>query len=1116
MIFRLQRAPFFFFALTYGLCSCGGVGGDHDLANYGSELPYGQPFDKGDGSWAFPDASHGGYAQEPRITRLAHGRLVEVFGLDSFGARVLMFSNLVVRGSIISDGQSYLRDTNPVTAQELLVVLRDVTDTSPGGGREEFFDLVFDATEMLDPIHLQAPGGGGFYSMVPRNAAIVVQFDDLIDPATLNPTTLRVLVGDPAVLPLEARVYVDPNHGSLADHDGQPGPEFYGTRVVVDPVVTEIEAYAVDPPLLVNGVGLPPSANVNLSNLELRVPTRLSVNAGQTKLLRNLTGHAITAKSNGPVDNSRGTYELVRAARSGGPSVVTGDDYNGFLLDLVPPRLVGRAPVQVEQPPIATNDPRLFIIPRLRFKAAIYAQTPHLGDVLRQPGLYAEVASQPAPVDGDGLVRNVLVRLLLHPFGDASEWTIGGAGAGEFLFPFDSSEDAARAACFVGVSPTAAGAPHDPVGGLRTDSSFSVRFSEPMNPLSLTAFDSALLTRAPVPAEGALSTSDYVVGSLHQSVDLLEFTLFPDLPLAHQEGTAEHYWLNLSAGAEGPTDLAGNPLAAALPAVEMTLDPTEATQHNSGRVTRFRAVDEEPPFGDGAGGPLPEWTGQLLYDLQRELVRPRPVVHFNGVADRSQAVPKLMTPLAQGLQTPLSGFGSKTQALWRHCDFGFSVSDSSNKNLDVEGLYWAPVGGVVVETFPEFSITLGHAKYLPDEYISPATLLPKFGESGLLKKFSNNFLKKPDTKVVHKRELGYSINPGDMFIHPVTGTALMPFPWNRSAGIEDWTTWTWRNTSLRKRAGKNGSGAPLLQEFVATGQTAPPNHGKAIYMADNVLADALPMLMEFRCYPTDSAIGLNSFDVSFAANSSITPYLRAFSTGGYGTDTKPVYVHPDSEEVANGGFDPNSEPLSGETTPALDNTYYIGAADFVTRVSRAHSVWFPASDPFGVEGALFDAPVYLEPVTEPRAEDQPDGTKLSLHLRGATTIRGDLYECCGTLEGPDGGLPGQSGLPGRPLVPNRRPLENASTLDSFGDYYDLGCLEVGDLPIRNEGRENRSCDAYGALQDLILFLNDDEEWQSSVTDIAGARYYQVRLTFESNIHTGLVPELSALALAWHD
>jgi hypothetical protein len=1111
MINCLLRSPLLFFALSFFLGACGG-GGTPAFDDYSSELTYGEPFASGEGRWAFPDANESGYAQEPRITGVYYGRQVEVFGLDAFGSHVLMFSDLVIGPSIISDGQKYLRATNQVTAQEILVVLRDVTDKSPGGGREDFFDLVFDATQAIAPIHPQAPGGSGLYSMVPRNAVIVLQFDDLIDPATLGPATLSVRVGHPPVAPLEARIYVDPNHGGLADHDGQPGPEFYGTRVVVDPVVTELEAYAVDPPLLVNGIGLPPGADVNLSNLELRIPTQLNVNAGQTSLLRNLSGHAITAKNNGPVDGSEGTLDLVRAARSGGNTGVTGDDFNGFLIDLVPPTLVGQAPVVLEQPPIATGDASLFILPRMRFEGMIYAQTPHPGDVLRQPGLYAEVVNQPAPVGGDGIAKNVLVRLLLHPFGDASEWTVGGSGAGQFLFAFDEDEDGARAACFVDVSPKPLGAPHNPVSGLRTDSSFSLRFSEPMDPTSLTAFDSAVLTRSPPPDEGALPTSDYVIGSLHQSVDLLRCTFFPDLPLAHQEGVAEPYWLSLRAGEEGPTDLAGNPLSAPLSAVEMVLDPTEVTQHNSGRVTRFSAVDEEPPFGDLASGPLPEWSGQLLYDLQRELVRPRPVVHFNVAADRSQPVPKLMQPYTQGLQTPLSGFGSKAQVLWRYCDLGFSLTDSNDKNLDVEGLYWSPAGGVVAETFPEFSISMGHAINLPDEYLNPGTVLPKYPDSGLNEKFSNNFLKKPDVKVVHKRELGYSINPGDQFNHPGSGTPLMPFPWNRGAGADGWTTWTWRNTALRKRGGKKGSGAPIMQEFIATGQAAPPNIGAGVYRVDNVLADALPMLMEFRCYPADGVIGLNAFDVSFASNTSIKPYLRAFSSGGYDTDSNPVLVHPDQEEVARGGF----TPPSGASTPGLDNTFYIGAADFVTRVSRAHSVWFPASDPFGEEAALFDAPIYLEPITEPRPEDQPDGTKLRLHVRGAADIRGDLYRCCGSLGGPGVGLPGSNGTPGQPLVPNRLPLETANSLDSFGDYYDLGCMGEGDLPVRNEALENRSCDAYGDMQRFILFMNDEEDWLPTTADIAGSRYYQVRLTFEANIHTGLVPELSALALAWYD
>lgn len=1081
-----------------GLSSCGGGG-----AGSASKAPSnsaGTWIQKPNGAWFLTDENQAGNAQQPRVVRQMHGRLVQVFGLDGNGVRKPMFSNYVIDSKLVSDGQNYLRETNPVTAQEILVILKNVDDSA---GLKEFFDLMFLAEQNLAPIHENDAKGAGIYSMVPRNAAIVMQFDDLIDPATLDPTTFRVNVGNPPVLPFEGRVFVDPNHGDVADHDGIAGVEYYGSRVIIDTTVSELESFSVDPPLPVNGIGLPPSSDVNLANIELRIPTLLNANSGQITLLRNPSGHAVTSINNGPTDNNYGTMDVVRAARSGGSSDVTGDSFNGFMLDLVDPSLVGQTPIDINlAPELQLGFDDIFRIPELQFESVFCAQPPQPGDVLRQPGIFAEVLSSHPSVDPSGIVKDVFVRLLLHPYSNSGEWANAAVGSGQFLAAYDPATDAGREACFVRVFPDATGFPDNPVTGISTDATFALRFSEPMDPASLTAFDSVTLTRAPVPDkdEDPLLTSDYVVGSLGQSIDLQEFTYLTDLPLGHQEGTAEPYWLTLSSDNNGPSDLAGNELSIPFPSVMMTVEASEITQHNSGRVTRFTGIDEEPPFGDEISGPLPEWGGQLLYDLQRELIKPRPVVHFNAVADRSQPVPKLMTPFPQGVQTPLSGLGSYMQTLWRYCDFGWSLTDTTNHNIDVEGLYWSPaVGAVLAETFSEFSIRVGHCKWLPDEWIDPGSLFPDHQDSGLTKKYDNNWLKKSETKVVHAKVDGYNVSPGDLFIHPVSGTKLVPFPWNNGAAPEDWNTWTWRNGDLRKRAGKDGAGAPINQEYVATGQAFPDNIDKGIYAATHVLADALPMMMEFRCFPDVGAVGLNAFDISLAANSSSKPYFRAFSTGGINTQGNTILVNPDTEEEANGGFNPGSNP-AGKPTFGLDNTYYIGAADFVTRISRVHSVWFRALDPFLSDGELFEDPIYTDPIKEPRDEDQPDGTLVELHFRGASNIRVDRFLCCTT-----------------PLVQNTEPLDNAQLLDSFGDYYDHHCYLSTEVPIHNAVQENLACDdADQKNKKFISLFNDEEAWLPSIHQIDTARFYQVRITFHSDIFTGLTPELSALAISWHD
>lgn len=1099
---RRSRASILAALVLGGMTACGGGGGSTPTQT-ATSAPGSHALKPG-GGWFIADPNKAGNSQTPRMVRMAYGRMVEVFGLDPFNARVPMFSEFIIASDLVSDGQNYALETNPVTGQQLLTILRDVTDTSNNGGRDQFFNLILQAEQGLSPIHEADGQGAGLYSMVPRNSAIVLFFDDLVDASTLTGTTLRLNVGSPATLPFEARVFVDPNHGDLANHDGAGGNEFYGTRIIVDPTVSELESFSQDPPLPVNGVGLPPSVDVNLANFEIRIPTQLNTNGGQLHLLRNPSGHALASTGNGPMDNAYGTMDVIRAARAGGSESVTGDVFNGFLADSVPPLLVGNTPLEIVDAPEQQTDPDLFRLPLIRFSSTFCAQTPIIGDVIRQPGLFAEVVNQPAPVDPLGEVHDVMVRILLHPFGAPSEWENAGQGSGQFLSAYDAVADLGREACFVRVFPDSQGWPTNPVDGISTDATYSMRFSEPMDPTSLTAFDSVTITRSPIPAEGGLNTSEYVVGSLTQSIDLQEFTFLTDLPLAHNLGAAENYWLSLAIGEEGPVDLAGNELTIPFPSVMMTIDPTEAPQHNSGRVTRFSSVDEEPPFGTPETGPLPEWGGQLLYDLQRKLIKPRPVVHFNAICDRTQPVPKLMTEFPPGVQTPLSGLGSIMQTCWRYCDFGWSLTDATNHNIDVLGLYWSPSAGEVnTEIFSEFSIKVGHSKFLPDEYIDPSSLFPDYKDSGIVRKFDNNWLRKSAAKIMHARQKGYTVSPGDLFEHPITGTKLVPYPWNQNEAPEDWKTYTWRDTDERRRGGKFSAGAPLDQEYIATGQVMPDNVAQGYYAANHVRTDGLPLLMEFKCYPEPGVVGVNAFDISLACNTSARPYFRSFSTGGIDSGGNSQVVNPDEEEEASGGYNPGA---GGATTYGLDNTYYIGAADFVTRISRVHSVWFEALDPFVGGGATFSAPTYNEPILEPRMEDQPIGTDVVLAYRGATEFRTDRHKCCDLVAQANG-------------IPNRQPLENAQTLDSFGDYYDSGCEDEDPLliPVHNTTQQNRTCDANnGGNKVLMTFFNDDDEWLDEISEIAGAPYYQVRITFESNIVSGLTPELSAIAVSWFE
>jgi hypothetical protein len=1030
------------------VAACGGGGGSSAGASGNSP---GDVIDHPDASGStskhvIVDANKAGNEQNLKIEGFFWGRLVDVYDQNGAGERTLQQKDYPIGEDIISDGSDYLMETNPVTQQTIVVILHPVDD--PTGSYDIAFSRLDKNLEVISPVDLSSTG---VFSMVPRNAVIVIRFNDLLDTSLIDADTVRVFTGSPPEVPFEFRLEPDPNHGDVLTKGGTP--RFYPTRILIDTTVTELESFESEDPLPVNGVGLPASISANLASVLVRIPTLEKPSVGQDIVLRNLSGHKLATTGNGPVDFSSPTVDVVRAFRAGGNELVTGDPFNGFLRDEDQPGVVGRQPIVIVEPPVTDStgiDEFDFVLPEVQFLSTFCAQDPQPGDILRQSGVFAQVREAPSAPEDGGVIFNLKVRLLL---GNPSEWLVSGVGSAEYLSIFDPVVNQGQQSCFVQIIPTPEGFPLEPAEGLVTEATISVRFSEPMDPASMTAFDSLTLTRVAEP----LFSYEYVVGRVVQSQDLQSFTFVPDLPLAHKSGDTESYFLTLAEGDLGPSDLAGNSLADLLPQIECTIDPNATTQVNGGRVTRFTSADEEPPFGDDTTGSLPEWNGQHLIDLERQLIHPRPLIRYEGVADRTQPVPSLHTPFAPGVQTPLSGMGSKMQTVWRYCDFGYSLTDLTNVNIDVEGMWWSPIGGnVIADHYNEFEIRLCHALYLPDEFIDPASLFPMWPNSGLKKTYTVNLLDPVNDpqKIVHEKFRGYTINPADL-TQTVTGTLVMPYPLNRDLPIAEHTFYTWRDTALQARGGAQGGGADnnVLCQVFGVGKCG-------LMSAGQVETIGMPILMEFRCYPDVEALGLNALDISLAANSSARPDFRAFSTGGQ-SQSGPVIRDPDTETDANGGFNPNSNP-PGAATWGLDNTFYIGALDFVTRVSRTYSVWFP------VTPAEITNPGFNPPVTEPRPEDQPNGTDLVLAFRGASAIT------------------------------NQSVLDDANTLDGYGDHY-ADPSASRDLAGANVG---------------VTFLNGDTTWHTEVSDLNGATFYQVRVTFHSNPETATDAELSALGLTW--
>ncbi len=1091
-------------ALVFGGVSCGG--GDAGAQGVPTNAP-GTYNTTATGNSYFTDANEQGHASELVIQNMFWGRLVDVFGLNDQGEKVLMHSDMVIGKGIQTDGFDYELSTNPVTAVQELTILRYVTDLSIAGGLEQFEALLRQTQRSLDPVDQQGPSGSsggsaGLYTMVPRNAALVVVFNDLLDASTIDAETIRVHTGVSLSTPFELRVIPDSNFGDLADLDGQAGLEYYSTRVILDPTISVIESFDFAPPVPVNSQGYPASTTVILANLLLRIPTQEDPTLGQFKVLENPTGHGLDVTLNGAWDPN-GTQDIFRAMRSGGSTGVTGDGYNGFLLDNQAPEVVGSSTVVIG--PNLTQSatfPNEFVLSSVVFDSNLCARLPQAGDVIAQvaDGIFADVLD--AQVLNNRTVVDLRVRLRQYPLSWAGpeRWLVEAPGLAEFQSAFNPAADAGRVGCFVQISPLPTGYPDQPVFGVDPDSTFQLRFSEPMDRSSVTAFDSMLLTREELNPSNdpPLSTSSFVVGEVSLSPDLQRFTYNPDFPLNHRETFTEQYFLSMLEGDLGATDLAGNGLGGNFPAISFLLDEFKDSTFNGGRVSRFSGLDEEPEDPGNIPsdyGTMPEWGGQHLFDLGEEHIFPRPVTRYTAVADRSQAVPAMMVPFSVGIQTPLSNLGSKLQTVYRVVDVGWTLEDAATANVDVTGIAWAPVNGLVTfDSYSQFEVRMNHCRYSPDEYIDPATLWPKWPLSGLQSAYNSNFLNGvlDPQRVMHPKELGYQVDPGTVFTVGGGDTKFVPYPMNENlSDPNDELTYTWRDTSLLERAGPSNGGSPPDQQMLALGLDPETD----IMRTNNIRTVGLPLLVEFRCYADGAATGLNGFDINLAANSSSKPYMRAFSTGGYNTSGNATIIDPDASQTASGGFNPLA---NGQATYGRDNSFYLGAIDLVVRVSRSFSVWFPADDPSNPGSQLANAQ-FSPAVMEPRLVDQPPGTTIEVDYRGASNVT--LYDQNSNPPSPDywnGNLLNE----GATAAIAHWARVDASKLDVYGDYYvtaDRHNSTLANKYIYDMAGNNR-------LQ--------DEAWHNDISEINGAKFYQVRLTFRSNILSHENPILSALAVAW--
>jgi len=980
--------------------------------------------EKPGGGFYLADPHQSGGASRVRLRDVRWGRLVDVHDVDAQGvpSPLPLLRDVVIGEAIITDATDLVLETNPVTHAQRLIVQRP--HDAPDRGNGTFTSILARATNALSPVLPKRDDGTATLpvSLVARNAALVLRFDDLLEDGPEARIRIDQMVqlrsGYPPVVPQDARILFDPSHG------GVTGGAFHSTRVLIDLTISEDEVPDLVTIVPLNPAGLPASSPLSPQpNASVHLPTRLEPGAGRFYRLTNLDGHGLALE--GPSEVA--TDDLVRAFRSGGPE----DTNAGFLLDTAPPRVVGTWDLAVEA---ARDDPEgppgFGFVADVLFRSSCRAR-PARGDIVEVAGEPYEVRAAGSEPDVAGRVTGLrLLRVTEAPLA-APGALLGNA---RYLLPF-RRDALIPTACWLAFLPP----PRDPPDeGIPLDARVLLRFSEPMNPDTFRAFDTFRVLRGGGEGQTEVRAQDLVIGAIRAERSLVDFSFLPRLPFSN-EGSLD-YRFELVGGLEGVTDLSGSALEDTFSTARFGVEETTVPETNGGLALRFLDTDELDPPG------APDVRGQIRYEFLRGLLRPRPTVFNSYTADRQVPVPSLMMPFGPGVQTPLSPFGSKLQALWRYCDVGFRVRDEALYNLDVIGLSWSPVGGsVVADFYPLFELRLSHSRYLPDESHPPfcQPVYPGSGLFGAPHAFTDNLLEDPrgPQVVVHPRGLGYRVQPSELTLS-ARGTPLLPFPWNRSTAPRN--SYTWRDTAILARAGLRSSGIPMDVEV-----------GAPLFLDQGVgsLADTgqipsigLPLLWEVRCFPSTGSLGLNSFDILLPVPGWSTPNFRTFATGGIDSSGRGVNIDPDTQLIPSGGFNPNSRPPGLPTPLTADNSFYVGQMDTVVRVSRAVTIWIDS-------GSL--SPRYVEPVVEPR--QQPGTSALEIEFRGAHAFSPEAGDA---------------------------PFD-ARLLDVYGDFASGSVEYLGD---GSWSSDIRAVDGARFLQVRFSFLNDVENALSAELDSFGLAF----------------------------
>ena len=264
--------------------------------------------------------------------------------------------------------------------------------------------------------------------------------------------------------------------------------------------------------------------------------------------------------------------------------------------------------------------------------------------------------------------------------------------------------------------------------------------------------------------------------------------------------------------------------------------------------------------------------------------------------------------------------------------------------------------------------------------------------------------------------------------------------------------------------------------------------------------------MDFQTAVSPGSLAQNLFDASDISSPSTfgafgLPRTRLIASGGQDASGIVQNKPPQLQSVPNGGFNPNPAWTGGlgAPTPSSDSLVYLGQADFVIRISRAHTVWISA----GSANAKF-----VPPVVEYLTGSPPLGTGVEVHFRGALSVPTNPNQQSASTDANrlnsygDAPVTPFTYLPIDPVTFEQRTI----MVDPLADTEDLYYANYGSLFI--DGNLNNN---------IAFFDNPGGQtgfWYEDPSDIDNVQFFQARVTFISNASSLQSPELSALGFTW--